>query len=254
MMIRAFTTEGISEFTKFLDFVRLGQISAVPLELLTNSNLTREAANAEVTRVHLATRFDAAQYLSERLREPDVNTTDPGLWTWLSAFFFDELCPVDTHGNRRPGATARWIPATDDYRRYYRHLLAGPYLIFQAHMDNPRRAMALLCQPVHTPGEIVEQLASRQELITNKAVVEIATMLYVDQSTDLPKSGTSGKGPGSPRRLADIHSQFDVTWDLYNMSAAEFAAILPHEFKKWLTPSVRPMRTKNLRVAAYERR
>ena len=45
--------------------------------------------------------------------------------------------------------------------------------------------------------------------------------------------GAGGKGGGSPRRLADILWQFDVTWDLYAMSLKEFWAVLPQEFEKF---------------------
>lgn len=256
MKIRSFTNEGIREFASFLESVRIGQLVSFPQELLTDQSFTRAGGDAEIDRIKLTTRFQAARYLSERFARGNVNTADVGVWSWLAAFFFDDLCTVDVNGNRRPGAEARWIPAASDYRRYYRHLLAGPYLIFKAHIDNPRRAMALLCQPVHSPGDIVEQLASRQELITNNAVVELATILYVDPQTGKTKTGAGGKGPGSARRLAEVFSQFDVTWDLYDMSAADFASMLPQEFKKWIPSRVKEQATtaSNGRLAAYDQR
>ena len=75
---------------------------------------------------------------------------------------------------RKPGALARHIPEPGNFQRYYRHLLAGPYRIYRAHRDDPQRALALLCQPLDSPGDVVEQLASRQELVTNRGIMELA--------------------------------------------------------------------------------
>jgi len=90
-----------------------------------------------------------------------------------------------------------------------------------------------LCQPLHTPGDLVEQLASRQELVTNQAFMSAATALYVDAATQQPKRGARGKTRGTARRLADICNQLDVTWDLYAMNAGELLGKLPREFQRF---------------------
>jgi hypothetical protein len=74
----------------------------------------------------------------------------------------------------------RAMPLVDNYQKFYRHLLVGPFLIVRAHRDAPDRAIAMLCNPLWKPGEIAEQLASRKELVTNRAVAEVATRLYYD--------------------------------------------------------------------------
>src|SRR5262249_11852361 len=155
---------------------------------------------------------------------------DTGLWAWLALFYFEQLCPKTAHGQRKPGELARWIPEVTNYQRYYRHLLAGPYRIYRAHRDNPQRAMALLCNPLDRPGDIVEQLASRQEIVTNRAIVESATRLYMDAATARPRRGAGGKGAGSARRLADVLNQFDITWDFYAMDSVNLLSLLPKEF------------------------
>jgi hypothetical protein len=98
------------------------------------------------------------------------------------------------------------------------------------HRDDPKRAFALLCTKPQSPGEVVEQLSSRQEIVTNASIMEVATRLYVDSSTGRHKAGAGGKGPGSARRLADIFFQFDLTWDLYSMTKDEIIEMLPSEF------------------------
>lgn len=87
--------------------------------------------------------------------------------------------------------------------------------------------------PLHTPGDLVEQLASRQELVTNRAFLAAATALYVDPQTGQPKRGGGGKSRGTARRLADFCNQIDVTWDLYALEPTELLAKLPKEFQRF---------------------
>ena len=93
--------------------------------------------------------------------------------------------------------------------------------------------MILLYGPLNVMGEVVEQLASRQELITNRSIIAAATKLYFDTTKAAPRRGFGGKGPGSPRRLADILNQLDLTWDLYAMSQDQVIGKLPLEFDRF---------------------
>ena len=159
---------------------------------------------------------------------------DIGLWAWLTLFYFDEICPRGRGSERSPGERARYIPEATNFRRYYRHLLAGPYRIFKAHRQNPNRALVILCQTLDKPGDIVEQFASRQEIVTNSAVLQFATNLYVDPETKRQKRNAQSRTrPGAAFRLIDVLNQFDVTWDLYAMLGKEFLGVLPGEFEKF---------------------
>ena len=87
---------------------------------------------------------------------------------------------------------------------------------------------------MESPGDVVEQLASRQEVVTNPGILELATKLYVDSATQRIKRGAGGKSGGSARRLYDVIEQFDLTWDLYASSGDELAAVMPKEFARFL--------------------
>ena len=236
MLLRKLNPHGLDAFADFLDHQRIGTHPDYP-EVLLHDNATSEIVvpQVEVEIKVFGNRFEAAKYLNERLSHAGITNLgiEKGIWAWLALLYFDELCPAGKDGQRMPGEPARWIPEISNYRKYYRHLLAGPYRIYMAHSDAPQRAMALLCGQLHRPGEVVEQLSARQELVTNKGVVELATMLYCDKETYQLKRGSSGKGAGSPRRLADIFNQFDVTWDLYSMTATELQLMLPPEFERF---------------------
>jgi len=180
--------------------------------------------------------MDAARLLHTLLATVPQPETDKGLWAWLSLFFFDSVCPLKD-GNRKPGQRYRHIAEVGNYRRYYRHLLLGPFLIFRFYSKTPESALALLWQPLDKPGDVVGQIAAYQELITNAGVVEAATQLYYNPTTKRERKGAQNKEKGGARALVTVLNQFDVTWDLYGMTAPEIDAMLPKEFARFRTSS-----------------
>jgi hypothetical protein len=236
MKMRRLNAQGIERLSLFLDSLTTSTPEAPPYEILSDAARSEPlSVDIEVEKRNFASRLEAAQYLDEKLADGEARgiDKDPGVWAWLALLFFDSLCPPGRDGKRKPGERARWISEARNFRRYYRHLLAGPYLIYRAHRDNIDRALILLCGAPSAPGEIVEQLASRQEIVTNKAIVGAATSLYYDPEKKARRRGASSKGPGSPRRLADVISQFDLTWDLYAMSEEDLVKKLPDEFERF---------------------
>jgi hypothetical protein len=205
--------------------------------LLTDPKLTEpKMPPAEVEHRTFGSRLAATEYLFTVFNEAGITMPelDRGLWAWLSLLYFDELCPKDDRGRRKPGDRARWIPQTESSREYYRHLLAGPYRIFVAHRDNPHCARLVLSGPLHTPGELVEQLASRKEYITNPGIMEAAARLYFDPVANRPRPGatTTNRG-GTIRRFIDVLRQLDCTWDLYSFTADDILDKLPREFDRF---------------------
>ena len=236
MKLRRLNKTGIDLFAVYLDALEEDPTRIPPNSLLedpTTSELVTPVVEVELRR--FGNRFKAAEYLDEIFSRAEFSNVDQdiGLWGWLTLFYFDEVCPRERGGERSPGARARYIPEVTNFQRYYRHLLAGPYRIFKAHRQKPERAFAVLCQPLDKPGDIVEQLASRQELVTNSAVMEVATQLYVDPATQKPKRSAQSQTAGGAVRLANVLNQFDVTWDLYAMIAKEMLGVLPEEFEKF---------------------
>jgi hypothetical protein len=233
--LRRFNEAGLLAFQAFLDAVpsgaetdQLDQISADPAYTeVVEPFVTVERRNFD-SRLELARYLDG-QFDTAQLRPPP---SDGGLWSWLACFYFLEICPKSRDGRLVPGASARWISRSSDWRRYYRHLVAGPFGIYRAHRDYPERALSLLCQHPGRPGELVEQLASRQQVVTNSAIVGTATRIFVDPATGRLRRNSSGKGKGSPRRFVAILDQFDVTWDLSSLTAPELDNMLPAEFKQ----------------------
>lgn len=240
MNLRRLNNQGIERFSAFVNSLTGDASLPYPSELLTDHGATEEIHPAiEIEQRSFGSRYAVAEYLFKRFEDSALTDIerDSGLWAWLALFYFNQLYPPDKRGNRKPGEQARWILAFSDARRYYRHLLAAPYRIFKAHRDAPQHAMVLLYGPLGTVGHFYYQLVARQQLVTNKSIVELATEMYIDPETERPKRGaqTNGK-PGTVFRFVAVLQQLDTTWDLYAMSKDQIAAMLPQEFSRFLKP------------------
>jgi len=235
--LRKLTDKGLEELKAFLALVVDSPDTPIPDGILTDPVCSESLpVSIEVEQRAFSSRMDAANYLLSILGQEGAVALDrsPHMWAWLSLFFFEELCPKKKDGSRKPGEQARWIPLGSAFR-YYRHLLAGPYLIYKAFRDDPDRAAIILCGAVDTPGDFVGQLAARQDFVQNKAVIGAATSLYLNPESGKPKRGSSPteRKPGTLRRFIDIVNQFDPTWDLHSMGTIELVAKLPTEFDSY---------------------
>ncbi len=236
--LRELSENGIAELKIFLAALPESPGLVLPPDFLTNA-ATSEAlpVKIEVSQQAFASRMEAGKYFYELFSVPEAAGLDKvaEIWAWLSCFHFEQLCPKKKDGSRKPGELARWIPTGHAFR-YYRHLLCGPYLIYKAFRDAPERAAIVMCNAVDTPGDFVGQLASRQDFVQNKAVIDAATLLYFNPETGRQKRGSSPteRRPGTLRRFVDMVNQFDPVWDLYSMETHELIEKLPPEFAKYL--------------------
>lgn len=236
--IRRFTDTGLVAARELLN--RLRQGSEVDVDELLSSDLHTVLMTADVE--YQARSFDdrqeAAEFFHTLLQPlgvhyPDLEL-DAGLWTWLSLRWLDVLAPVDPRTDARVvRQTERYVLRPHDYQTYYRHYLSGPYRIYKAHRDDVSKVRAVLATPVTSPGEVVEQIASKQDIISNASLMGAVTALYVDPTSNRLKRGSGGSGGGSPRRLSDVLYQFDQTWDTSTMDPEEIIALLPAEFDRF---------------------
>jgi hypothetical protein len=229
--VRRLTKVGIEKFREYLGELRTGSTAKPPRWLLTDSD-TSEPFSPErwIEDRSFDTRLDAARYLCEVFEGLSALEEDVGLWSWLSLYFFDQVCPVRADGTRAPGRDYRHI-LEPGYLYGHRHLLGGPYLVYRLHGDE---ALLLLCTKVHVENRFHHELASRQALISNREIIRAATIRYLDPRTRTPKPGAQDTGaPGALRRFVDVLPQLDLTYDLYSMSAEKILELLPAEFDAW---------------------
>jgi len=156
-----------------------------------------------------------------------------GLWTWLAYIWFDQLAPITNPATaeRVIKEDAKYI-CSSDYRDYYRHLVSGPYSIYSLHgAENSR---IFLYSRVNEHNDFIEQFASRQFIISHKNIVEAIYRLYFDSKKRQPKEGAQTRTrPGNIRRFVRVIQQFELTYDIYTMSADSILDLLPPEFDEW---------------------
>jgi hypothetical protein len=233
MKIRALTNAGLERFEDYLAKLHQGERISAPIESLESDYTSRTVStNSEVEDRGFASRMEAVEYLANALKNMDASERDHdrGLWAWLSLFYFDRLCPADAEGRRSPGQSYRYIPSTH-WQHYYRHLLLGPYRI---HTVCGKTGRVMLCNAFGSHGDFAEQLASRQELLVNPALMELVDRLYFDPLLNRAKRGAAtDRKPGTLRRLIDLVNQLDLTYDLYAITPDELEDLLPAEFDRW---------------------
>lgn len=235
--IRKFTDEGIEQFRNYLADLREGSTSPPPLHLLSDPN-TSEPINGggEIENRNFSTRLDLARYLDDTLAviESDSIETDVHLWSWLSLFYFDQVCPVEKNGVRKPGRDYRHI-LEPSYPNGHRHLIGGVYLVYTVYELGEGLTRLLLWTPLHMESKFHHQLAVRQTLITNRGILDAAHQMYFNGLEGIPKRGALGEkdSPGTLLRYIDVIQQLDLNYDLYSMSGDKVLELLPPEFNKW---------------------
>ena len=183
-------------------------------------------------------RLHAAQYVEGILNRSGRRTeleVDVGFWAWLVAANFDTLCPKDpkTRCYRVGNDWSYWIPEHRNYRRRHRHRLSGPYFAYRAHLSDVPNAMGVLGSKLNGYDDLIERVLSTEEFSTSRAVNYVVTSLYYSPTTKDIKRGVGGSSRGSSRRLADVLSQFALTYDLGALTGPQLLAMLPAEFNRF---------------------
>jgi hypothetical protein len=234
--VREFNEAGIEKFRNYLISLRETGVSEILLtELLSDETYTNIFLNKiEIEPQNFPTKFAFAEYMHEKVSgiSPDKKYRNVGMWTWLAAYYFENVCPSDKNGIKKVGADSRYILNGNEWDRIFRHLLAGPVMIYDLHHAN---SIILLYNPVDESGDFLAQLMGRQEIGTNRGVIEAAKILYWDAEKKRPKRGSSAQEhkSGTLRRFVDVLQQFDLTYDLYSISGEELIRLLPAEFDGW---------------------
>lgn len=114
-------------------------------------------------------------------------------------------------------------------------MLLGPVVMYRAHADNPKRLLALLSNPMDVAtSETYRLFIENPSLITCKAVIDVATLLYYDDERGKLKRGAGSKDAGGCRRLIDYLQQIDCTFDLPTLTKDRLAEMLPREFSRFV--------------------
>ena len=224
----SFTGAGLDAYSR----VFTGDLDDAAIDLGDPSLVTRVPGTGRL----VITRFEAAADMADAVLAAIGKANlfellhDTGLWAWLTFVMRDQLFKQDSSGQWRVGESHRWYPSDpNDWQKGQRHLVRMPVLLRASLGEN---ADHLLCAAPSVLPEIREQLTSQQDMF-NPAFQQVARALYFDDEKGGLKRGAGGKGAGSPRRLAKVRQQLDVTWDLQDLDPKKIIGTLPREFDRY---------------------
>lgn len=232
-MLRRFNEFGVDEFRSQIEQVRAGQRRSLSEQLLVSDDYVETLDNAVRLPDGFESRKDIAVKLGDVVEAIGGRSlaSDIGLWAWLSGRYIRCLAGAAPSEPLRLGAAYRYVPSTS-WKHFYRHLLLGPVRIRWIFGNELEDADIVLYQAPHKPGEWVEQLSSRQELIQSVGLIGAATEVFFDRETGRAKRGKAIKehAPGTLRRFLDVINQLQLTYDLNGMSKQHILQALPDEF------------------------
>jgi hypothetical protein len=235
MQIRVLNEIGILEFENQIAEIRQQRRDSIDPLLLTDNTFSGDfEKEIHIDLINFNTKKEISRYLSEKidLKNNKHLYYNIYLWSWLSVAYFDLVCPRPGTKPRKVNETAKYIlREPKNWRRYYRHLLACPARLYCELGD---LSDAFLSSPIHIWGDFHEQLTAYQSIATNRPLIETASKLYWDSSTQKLKKGSGSKGAGTPRRFSDLVGQLELTFDLNAMLSDDLYGLLPQsEFNRW---------------------
>ncbi|RPH52812.1 MAG: hypothetical protein EHM85_01545 [Desulfobacteraceae bacterium] len=234
--LRRLTDSGIEAFRVYLAKLRSGSQDQPPYHLLEEDRYAVPAYEGIAVEQKLfSSRLEFAKYANSIFSKvvPDDLFNDTGVWSWLSLYYFEQVCPLRSDGLRSPGRDYRHIP-DQGFRIRHRHLLSGAYLVYTIYCLRELLAGFLLYSDLQTESQIYHQIVSRQNLVTNPVVVEAAGLLYFNKKTKRPKKGAfQTNKAGTLNRFVMVMQQLDLNYDLYSMESFELLDLLPPEFDRW---------------------
>lgn len=235
-LIRTLNEDGAKKFGAFLEALRSDCFLEIPTLLLTDGNFSEPfEVDIEIDDVDFVSAYEIGVYLVEKLSpcEDRLISRNVGLWNWLALFYFHRLCKKKADGSRKVLEDAVYLlDARFSFRKYYRHAIRTPWLSCKEH--GLRAKVLLILSGRGVRSDINEQLGAHQDIFSNKTVISAAYAMYFDSNAGKPKSGTGTKGGGSPRRLANLVRQFELTYDLRDCTTERFIDLLPKEFDRWV--------------------
>ncbi len=226
--LHRFTEAGLRCFEQAF----VGQLSEDKIEL-SNAHMTSQVLETGPFIVDdFPTAKAMAQAVLDAIRPLNVYDLlpDVGLWAWLTFAMRDLLFAKDASGRRLVKELHRWMPSNpNDWQKGQRHLVRMPVLLRASFGDI---ADHLLCGHPSILPEIREQLTSQQDMF-NVSFQRAARSLYFDDQRQTLKRGAGNKTAGTPRRLAKVRKQLDVTWELDELEPDRVLDLLPGEFDKF---------------------
>jgi hypothetical protein len=233
MRLRQFNASGIDRFRLVLQTCRENPLAAIDLQLLEDKELTEEVqGDVEVTAQAFTTKGDAGHYLHSLL-DPilahDDIMANIGLWSWLSLYFFDSVCPPDSQGKRRVNNDCHYI--YEPVSRYYcRHLLFISWRILDITKTHHR---LFSTTKISILDRVTLEVFGKLYLVRIPCIFEVLDRIYWKEQSERVRKNVAGseimKGDLT-HRFPMMIQQLEKTYDLQSLSADQLIGLLGSEF------------------------
>lgn len=234
MILRQFRAEGIQAFREFLAACREKPTLPLPTELLEDDRLTQVIEpQVEIEPRRLVQKADAAMYLAPllaKLPDPEV-AENAGLWTWLTLFFFDGVCPA-RNGRRNVRNDYHYVFDPKNSRHYYRHLLFISWRVLKV---APVHHRLFLTSSISTLDKVTTEVMKRLYITRIRCIFEVLDRLYWNDARGKARAGVVGQ----QIRAGDLTHRFPLrirqlekTFDLQSLNADQLLDLLGGEFQE----------------------
>lgn len=235
--LRCLTAGGIEAFADDLEAMRNPALLAPTLapraELLSDPRYSEPfpLGNVEVEQRHFANRREFALYIDARFRDAGIthDVDVPGMWEWLTVFYFGEVCKIQLDGRWPVRHDMRYILKPGAAGRAHRHLLREPYMNYRKFRESDGQdADIVLSQPLNEVGDVVESICSRERILTSTAAMRVARMLFYDENTD--RTNPVSRRKGGLRDFCMTVQNLPTEFNLTEISQHTLLAMLPPQF------------------------
>ncbi len=234
MELRRFNNKGIETFREALAICREGPKSDISTDLLTNSEFTYvHSPKIDIDLISFATKREAAVYLNKLfggLSKQDL-LNDAGLWSWLSLFYFDVVCPKQS-GERKVRNDYTYIFEPKSSRHFYRHLLFVSWRILDI---APSHNRLMLDSSISSLDKFTSEVIKRLYLTRIPCFFEVLDRLYWDESIGRARPGVTNfakvTAGNLAHRLPVRIRQLEKTYDLQSLTADQLIELLGEEFQ-----------------------
>lgn len=243
-ILRRFNDAGVAEFARRIETLRAGGIAEIDDAFVTDAKLTEPIVpEVPMERPAFNTKRDAGAYLTERTRAARAvhGHDDRGLWTWLSAWHWDAVCPISPDGKRKALAPYNYVYGQTFAQRRKQHIIAVSVQMYELCPSS----RLILDTPVTRLTKVVECVSTRLFFQRISGLFPLLDRMYYDPQRNAAKAGIIDARVTKPgdlvNRLPARIRQLEVTHDLTNLNAEQLLNLLGDEFRQWaVAPAATP--------------
>jgi hypothetical protein len=243
MILRQFNNSGIERFREELQKCRDNSSHGIDLNLLVEESFTvtvLDKVEVEVAEPPpFTTKGTAGLYLHALLDKTELTHDDimsnTGLWSWLTLFFFDSVCPPDLQGRRKVRNDYTYIYDTS-HRNYYRHLLFVSWRaldVAKQHGIDQKYCRLITTTRINTLDKVTTEIMKKLYLLRIPCIFEVLDRIYWDNIKNKSRKNIADmtiRRGNLTHRFPSVIQQLEKTYDLQNLEAHKLIDLLGDEF------------------------